>query len=157
MQFAGQIRQPARPSPSSGSVDPRRGWDRSDTRFPFLSFSIYDRGWGCSWNSRGVAIPPMHDEAKIFDKLFGEEDLIIEGRIEGAVTLTGHLVVAQQGSLEATLDVESVEVHGEVVGDIVAARAIMIEKGSNGVGTAPDCVSEQSPRNTTMSGDESCR
>lgn len=46
-----------------------------DTRFPFLSFSIYDRGWGCSWNNRGVAIPPMHDEKAIFDKLFGEEDL----------------------------------------------------------------------------------
>ena len=46
-----------------------------DTRFPFLPLSIYDRGWGCSWNSRGVAIPPLHDEAQIFDKLFGEEDL----------------------------------------------------------------------------------
>ena len=46
-----------------------------DTRFPYLPFSIYDRGWGCSWNSRGVAIPPMHDEKVIFDKLFGEEDL----------------------------------------------------------------------------------
>ena len=47
----------------------------SDTRFPFLTFSIYDRGWGCSWNDRGVAIPPMHDEEQIFDMLFGEEDL----------------------------------------------------------------------------------
>lgn len=46
-----------------------------DTRFPFLPLSIYDRGWGCSWNSRGVAIPPLHEEAQIFDKLFGEEDL----------------------------------------------------------------------------------
>jgi hypothetical protein len=46
-----------------------------DTRFPYLSFSIYDRGWGCSWNDRGVAIPPMYDEREIFDKLFGEEDL----------------------------------------------------------------------------------
>jgi hypothetical protein len=45
------------------------------TRFPSLSFSIYDRGWGCSWNSRGVAIQPMHDERQIFDRLFGEEDL----------------------------------------------------------------------------------
>ncbi|MGI9239779.1 MAG: DUF1552 domain-containing protein [Verrucomicrobiales bacterium] len=47
----------------------------SDTRFHFLPLSIYDRGWGCSWNERGVAIPPMHNEAKVFDKLFGEEDL----------------------------------------------------------------------------------
>ncbi len=51
-----------------------------DTRFPFLSFSIYDRGWGCSWNNRGVAIPPMHDERQIFDKLFGEEDLTAKRR-----------------------------------------------------------------------------
>jgi hypothetical protein len=46
----------------------------SQTRFPFLSFSIYDRGWGCSWNDRGVAIPPMHDEHEIFEMLFGAED-----------------------------------------------------------------------------------
>ena len=46
-----------------------------DTRFPFLNFSIYDRGWGISWNDRGSAIPPMHDEEKIFEMLFGDEDL----------------------------------------------------------------------------------
>ena len=47
----------------------------SDTRFPFLNFSIYDRGWGCSWNDRGAAIPPMHDEQQTFNMLFGDEDL----------------------------------------------------------------------------------
>lgn len=47
----------------------------TETRFPFLNFSIYNRGWGCSWNDRGVAIPPMHDEEKIFEMLFGAEDL----------------------------------------------------------------------------------
>lgn len=46
-----------------------------ETRFEFLPLSIYDRGWGCSWNSRGVAIPPLHDETEIYNKLFGEEDL----------------------------------------------------------------------------------
>ncbi|MDB4557786.1 DUF1552 domain-containing protein [bacterium] len=46
-----------------------------DTRFPFLPLSIYDRGWGCSWNDRGVAIPPLHDVDRIYDKLFGDEDL----------------------------------------------------------------------------------
>lgn len=51
-----------------------------DTRFPFLSFSIYDRGWGCSWNDRGVAIPPMYDESSIFEKLFGKEDLAAKRR-----------------------------------------------------------------------------
>lgn len=51
-----------------------------DTRFPFFSFSIYDRGWGCSWNQRGIAIPPMHDESLIFEKLFGQEDLAAKRR-----------------------------------------------------------------------------
>lgn len=46
-----------------------------DTRFPFLPLSIYDRGWGSSWNDRGVAIPPLHDVEQIYDKLFGKEDL----------------------------------------------------------------------------------
>ena len=45
------------------------------TRFPFLSLSIYDRGWGCSWNNRGVAIPPLHDVDEIYNKLFGNEDV----------------------------------------------------------------------------------
>jgi hypothetical protein len=45
------------------------------TRFPFLNFSIYDRGWGISWNDRGSAIPPMHDEQKIFQMLFEKQDL----------------------------------------------------------------------------------
>ena len=40
-----------------------------DTRFPFLPLSIYDRGWGCSWNDRGVAIPPLHDVDQIYNKL----------------------------------------------------------------------------------------
>lgn len=44
------------------------------TRFPSLALSLYDRGWGCAWNSRGSAIPPMYDEAKIFNMLFGNED-----------------------------------------------------------------------------------
>ncbi len=51
-----------------------REWG-GDTRFPFLNLSIYDRGWGISWNDRGAAIPPMHNEQRIFEKLFGEEDL----------------------------------------------------------------------------------
>jgi len=45
-----------------------------ETRFPSLSFSLYDRGWGCSWDQRGSAIPPMSDVDKIYDLLFTEED-----------------------------------------------------------------------------------
>ncbi|MEM7474668.1 MAG: DUF1552 domain-containing protein [Planctomycetota bacterium] len=49
-----------------------------ETRFSSLPLSIYDRGWGCSWNDRGVAIPPMSDPSQIFDMLFGAEDLSVK-------------------------------------------------------------------------------
>ncbi len=52
----------------------------TETRFPFLPLSIYDRGWGCSWNDRGSAIPPMHDATQVFNKLFGKEDLAAKKR-----------------------------------------------------------------------------
>jgi cytoskeletal protein CcmA (bactofilin family) len=68
--------------------------------------------------------------------LVGEEDLVVEGRIEGAVTLAGHMTVAEPGIVQANLDVDSVEVYGEVVGDIVAARAITIQKGARVQGNA---------------------
>lgn len=62
--------------------------------------------------------------------LVGEEDLVVEGRIEGAITLAGHLTVAEAGIVDANLDVDSVEVRGEVTGDISASRSITIHEGA---------------------------
>ena len=66
--------------------------------------------------------------------LTGEEDLVVEGRVEGSVSLAGHLIVAEGGVLEADLDVQSIEVHGEVRGDIVASESITIDKGAEVAG-----------------------
>ena len=49
----------------TGSVGPRRA-------HVFQAFSIYDRGWGCSWNERVQPLPPC---LAIFQSLFGQEDL----------------------------------------------------------------------------------
>ena len=66
--------------------------------------------------------------------LTGQEDLVVEGRVEGSVSLAGHLTVAEGGVLEADLDVQSIEVHGEVRGDIVASESITIDKGAHVAG-----------------------
>jgi cytoskeletal protein CcmA (bactofilin family) len=66
--------------------------------------------------------------------LSGEEDLLVEGRIEGKVALAGHLVVAASGELEADLEVESLEIHGQVRGDITASRSVTIERGAHVTG-----------------------
>ena len=62
--------------------------------------------------------------------LSGDEDLVVEGRVEGSVSLSGHLVVAESGEVEADLEIESIAVLGHVQGDIVASRSITIERGA---------------------------
>lgn len=66
--------------------------------------------------------------------LTGEEDLIVEGHLEGNVALSGHLIVASSGNVEADLEVESIEVHGQVRGDITASRSVTIERGAQVTG-----------------------
>jgi cytoskeletal protein CcmA (bactofilin family) len=63
--------------------------------------------------------------------LSGEEDLVVEGRLEGSVSLTGHLIVAHGGVVKADLEAVSIEVHGEVEGDLAATRSVTIEKGAH--------------------------
>jgi cytoskeletal protein CcmA (bactofilin family) len=73
-------------------------------------------------------------ETSIRGNLSGQEDLVVQGRLEGTVSLSGHLIVAESGNVEADVDVESIEVHGTVQGDISASRSITIEKGAHVTG-----------------------
>ncbi len=62
--------------------------------------------------------------------LSGRENLIVEGRLEGSVNLEGHLTVAEVGVVHANIEVQNIDVYGEVAGDIVASETISIQKGS---------------------------
>lgn len=73
-------------------------------------------------------------EIAVRGTLAGEEDLVVEGRLEGSVSLAGHLIVAETGDVEADLEVDSIEVHGQVRGDITASRSITIERGAQVTG-----------------------
>ncbi len=64
----------------------------------------------------------------------GDEDLIVEGRVEGSISLSGHLAIAQVAVLEADLEVDSIDVHGQVDGDIVAQTTITLHEGARVVG-----------------------
>ena len=64
----------------------------------------------------------------------GEEDLVIEGRVEGSIALSGHLAVSQAAIIEADLEVDSVDVHGQLDGDINAVTTITLHEGSRVVG-----------------------
>ena len=64
----------------------------------------------------------------------GEEDLVIEGRVEGSIALSGHLGISQAAVIEADLEVDSVDIHGQLDGDIVAVTTITRHEGCRVVG-----------------------
>jgi cytoskeletal protein CcmA (bactofilin family) len=57
----------------------------------------------------------------------GDEDLVIQGRIEGTVTLKKHnVVVGPEGNVRANVDGRSVTVEGEVVGDLHGQEQVVL-------------------------------
>lgn len=64
----------------------------------------------------------------------GDEDLVVEGRVEGAIRLTKSLDVAQGAHIAASVDATQVDVNGTVHGDISAPGGVIIEAGAEVVG-----------------------
>jgi len=80
--------------------------------------------------------------------LSGAEDLVLEGRIEGTVTLSNHFAVESSGIVEADLDVEELTVNGTVHGDIRASRSVLINADGKVVGNirSPRIIIEDGAR-----------
>ena len=59
--------------------------------------------------------------------LSGREDLTVDGKVEGKITLKEHvLTIGANGQIEAALQAKAVIVHGKVVGDITADNRVEI-------------------------------
>lgn len=65
-------------------------------------------------------------QAQLEGKLTGK-DAAVHGRVKGEIALTGRLVVAEGGSVHATVSADAVEVSGEIEGD-VRARAVTLRE-----------------------------
>lgn len=73
-------------------------------------------------------------------ELMGNEDLVIEGRIEGIVRLRDHhLTIGKSATILATVEAKSIRVEGNVQGDVQASERVELAAGSSVVGdvTAP--------------------
>ncbi len=72
---------------------------------------------------------------RIEGTLTGNEDLTIDGKIQGRIKLSGHaLTIGPNGKIEAGLRAKSVIVEGEVKGDITADDKIQITADGSVVG-----------------------
>ncbi len=74
--------------------------------------------------------------------LTGDEDLTVEGRVEGAIRLSKDLDVAKAAVVEAEIDARAVHVAGRVVGNVNASDNLVVEAGAAIVGdvTTPRLV-----------------
>ena len=62
-------------------------------------------------------------------EISGDEDLIIEGKVEGTVKVTSHTVtVGATGKVKANIDAKTVKIDGEVTGDILGGEKVIISK-----------------------------
>ena len=60
-------------------------------------------------------------------EISGDEDVLVEGTVEGQVRINKDLRVGQGGTVKATIDAQSVVVSGEVIGDCHAANRVEIQ------------------------------
>jgi cytoskeletal protein CcmA (bactofilin family) len=82
---------------------------------------------------------------RIKGEVSGDEDLLIQGRVEGTIALKAHEVsVGESGQVFADILAKTVRVDGKVQGDITAMENVVISKLGNVRGniTAPRVLLE---------------
>jgi cytoskeletal protein CcmA (bactofilin family) len=75
----------------------------------------------------GAALCVIGPKTHIKGEVGGDEDVVVEGIIEGQVRITRDLRVSAGGSVRATVDAQSVIVSGEVNGDCTASQRVEIQ------------------------------
>ena len=85
---------------------------------------------------------------QIKGNLSGAEDLIIEGRVEGNISLKNHLAIESTGQIVAEMSTRSLSVQGEVSGNIEAEEMVEIKADAKVVADirAPRVIIEDGAR-----------
>lgn len=68
---------------------------------------------------------------KVKGDISGEENLLIEGQVEGSVSLSSHeLTIGKTGKLNANLTAKTIRIDGEVDGDITGKEKVVVTSTS---------------------------
>jgi len=66
--------------------------------------------------------------------LSAEEDLLIQGRVEGSITHTQRLTVGPQGTVKANIRASLIVVEGTVEGDLQAEKSVFVKESAKIIG-----------------------
>jgi len=69
---------------------------------------------------------------KIKGEISGDEDLLIQGQVEGTISLKAHqVVVGESGQVSADILAKTIKIDGKVNGDITGTENVVISKLGN--------------------------
>lgn len=71
---------------------------------------------------------------KFKGKLSANEDLLIQGQIEGSISHTSNLTIGEEGKLKADVKAEYIEVEGTVDGDLTGSKSVVVKESANVTG-----------------------
>lgn len=64
-------------------------------------------------------------------KLSAEEDLLIQGQLEGSIKHSSNLTIGKEGSVKADISAEQIAVEGKVEGDINGSQSVVVRDSAN--------------------------
>lgn len=79
-------------------------------------------------NERMSILPPS---LKFKGELTADEDLLIQGQIEGSIKHTQRVTIGKAGRVKANIIAQVIKIEGIVVGDVHAERSVALESSGN--------------------------
>ncbi len=68
---------------------------------------------------------------KFKGELTANEDLVIQGQVEGSIKHSSNLTIGEAGKLKANIEADHVSIEGEVNGDVAGGTSVVIKESAN--------------------------
>jgi len=68
---------------------------------------------------------------KFKGELTANEDLLIQGQIEGSINHTSNLTIGKEGKIKANVKAEHISIEGRVNGDLTGSTAVVVKEGAD--------------------------
>lgn len=85
------------------------------------------RGEAARGEARNAVIGP---QIRIQGELSGDEDVLVEGKVEGKISMTKTVRIGPSAEVHADVKAQTIIVAGKVVGNLVADRVEVVASGS---------------------------
>jgi len=68
---------------------------------------------------------------KFKGELTANEDLVIQGQVEGSIKHSSNLTIGEEGKLKASVEADHVAIEGSVEGDITGTTSVVVKESAN--------------------------